>query len=166
MFVTGVQTCALPILMVDSIGPIKMKSRFEWLLGTQAGPNYRGVSAIVGDGADIESLLTKGADGIDILYVCDADFSDRAKDPAVLANLRKAKFLIVQSWDANHPLNDVADVLLPGTILAEKEGTFTNLQGREQEIHQAYPPKGQAISDLELYQRLTARLLREKVNAA
>src|SRR5205807_2245181 len=28
---------------VDSIGPIKMKSRTEWLLGTQAAPNYRGV---------------------------------------------------------------------------------------------------------------------------
>ena len=38
--------------------------------------------------------------------------------------------LIVHSWDANHPLNEVADVLLPATIHAEKEGTFTNLQGR------------------------------------
>jgi len=153
-------------VMVDPIGPIKMKSRTEWLLGTQAGPNFRGVSAAIGANADVESLMTKGADGVDVLYICDADFSERTKDPAVLANLRKAKFLVVQSWDANHPLNDVADVLLPGTILAEKEGTFTNLQEREQQIHQAYPPKGQAISDLELYQRLSARLLREKVNAA
>ena len=84
----------------------------------------------------------------------------------MLANLRKAKFLIVQSWDANHPLNEIADVLLPGTILAEKEGTFTNLQGTVQQIHQAYPPKGQAVSDLELYERLASRLLREKVDAA
>src|SRR6266508_1278293 len=34
-------------LMVDAIGPIRMKSRTEWLLGTQAAPNFRGVSAIV-----------------------------------------------------------------------------------------------------------------------
>jgi NADH-quinone oxidoreductase subunit G len=168
-------------VMVDPIGPIKMKSQTEWLLGTQGGPNYRGVSASVAAPAsgagpsaagaaaatlDVESLLTNGADGVDILYICDADFSERSKDPAVLANLRKAKFLIVQSWDANHPLNDVADVLLPGTIVAEKEGTFTNLQGRVQEIHQAYPPKGQAITGDELYRRLAARLLREKVDAA
>ena len=170
-------------VMVDAIGPIKMKSRTEWLLGTQAGPNYRGVSASVAAPAsgagpsagtaagaaaatlDVEEWLAKGAD-VDILYVCDADFSERAKDPAVLANLRKAKFLIVQSWDANHPLNEIADVLLPGTILAEKEGTFTNLQGTVQQIHQAYPPKGQAVSDLELYERLASRLLREKVDAA
>jgi len=75
-------------------------------------------------------------------------------DPAVVANLRKAKFLIVHSWDATHPLCDVADVLLPSTIHAEKEGTFTNLQEREQQIFQAYPPKGQAVGDDEIFRRV------------
>ncbi len=171
-------------VMVDPIGPIKMKSRTEWLLGTQGAPNFRGVSATLGVAApasgagatttaeaavatlDIELLLANGAEDIDILYICDAGFSERSKDPAVVAKLRKAKFLIVQAWDANHPLNDFADVLLPGTVLPEKEGTFTNLQGREQEIHQAYPPKGQAIADEELARRLAERLLNEKVDAA
>ena len=88
-------------------------------------------------------------------------FSERAKDPVVVANLRKAKFLVVMSWDANHPLNDVADVLLPSTIHVEKEGTFTNLQGRVQRIHQAYPPKGQAVTDLELYRRIGAMLYKD-----
>jgi NADH-quinone oxidoreductase subunit G len=163
-------------VMVDPIGPIKMKSRTEWLLGTQAAPNYRGVAAALGvggrasgvgvkTGSDsdtrhptpdtrLEDLLTNGAEGIDVLFVTDAMFSERAKDRAVVANLRKAKFLVVMSWDANHPLNDVADVLLPSTIHVEKEGTFTNLQGRVQRIHQAYPPKGQAVTDLELYRRI------------
>jgi NADH-quinone oxidoreductase subunit G len=144
-------------VMVDAIEPIRMKSRTEWLLGTQAAPNYRGVAATLGD-SSIETLLTNGADGIDVLFITDAGFSERAKDPAVVANLRKAKFLVVMSWDANHPLNDVADVLLPSTIHAEKEGTFTNLQGRVQRIHQAYPPKGQAVTDLELYRRIGAML--------
>ena len=161
-------------VMVDPIGPIKMKSRTEWLTGTQAGPNYRGVSAALGlvilpdkgppshsdpkDPNSIESLLTNGADGIDVLYICDATFSERAKDPAVLANLRKAKFLIVHSWDANHPLCDVADVLIPGAIHPEKEGTYVNLQGREQQIHRAFPPKGQAVTDLDTFQRVSERL--------
>jgi NADH-quinone oxidoreductase subunit G len=152
-------------IMVDAIAPIRMKSRTEWLLGTQAAPNYRGVQAVLsgagsGETPDtlIDSLLTNGADGIDVLFVTDAMFSERAKDPAVVANLRKAKFLVVMSWDANHPLNDVADVLIPSTIHAEKEGTFTNLQGRAQRIHQAYPPKGQAVTDLEVYRRIGAML--------
>src|SRR5438132_8182995 len=143
-------------VMVDPNGPIKMKSRTEWLLGTQGAPNYRGVSAILG--GDIESLLSRGADGVDVLYICDAEFSERAKDPAVMANLRKAKFLIVHSWDANHPLNEFADVLLPSTIHAEKNGTFTNLQGRVQRINEAYPPKGQAVAELEIFRRVGARL--------
>jgi NADH-quinone oxidoreductase subunit G len=147
-------------VMVDPIGPIKMKSRTEWLMGTQAAPNYRGVAAALGD-SSIEELLTNGADGIDVLFITDALFSERAKDPAVVANLRKAKFLVVMSWDANHPLNDVADVLLPSTIHVEKEGTFTNLQGRVQRIHQAYPPKGQAVTDLELYRRIGAMLYKD-----
>ncbi len=145
-------------VMVDPIGPIRMKSKTEWIIGTQAGPNYRGVSAVIGDGANIDNILTNGAEGIDVLYICDAAFSERASDPAVVANLRKAKFLIVHSWDANHPLCDVADVLIPGAILPEKEGTYTNLQGREQRINRAFSPKGQAESDLEAFRRVHERL--------
>jgi NADH dehydrogenase/NADH:ubiquinone oxidoreductase subunit G len=144
-------------VMVDPIGPIRMKSRTEWLTGDQGAPNYRGVRAIVGEGS-VDDLLTNGADGVDVLFVCDAKFSERAQDPAVVANLRKAKFLVVASWDANHPLTEVADVLLPGSIHPEKEGTFTNLQGRVQRIHQAFPPKGQAVTDLEALRRIGARL--------
>jgi NADH-quinone oxidoreductase subunit G len=144
-------------VMVGPIGPIKMKSRTEWILGEQAGPNFRGVQAVVGD-ASIEDLLTNGAEGVDVLYILDARFSERAKDPAVIANLRKAKFLIVHSWDADHPLTEVADVLIPGATLPEREGTFTNLQGRVQRVHQAFPPKGQAVTDLEALRRVGARL--------
>jgi len=52
----------------------------------------------------------------------------------------------------------VADVLLPSTTHAEKEGTFTNLQGRVQEIHEAYPAKGQAVADAEIFRRIEERL--------
>jgi NADH-quinone oxidoreductase subunit G len=169
---------------VDPIGPIKMKSRSEWLLGTQAAPNFRGVQAILANGgqspapvqppvqteaglrgsddrgaeASVLQLLDGGADGIDILYICDAEFSERAKDPAVLANLRKARLLIVHAWDANHPLTEIADVVLPATIHAEKDGTFTNLQGRVQRVNMAFPPKGQAATDLEIFRRIGAKL--------
>jgi NADH-quinone oxidoreductase subunit G len=157
------QLAAKTLLVVDSIGPIKMKARTEWLVGTQAAPNFRGVGAVLGNDStkDAETLLTSGAEGVDVLFICDAQFSERAKDPAVLANLRKARFIIVQSWDANHPLNDIADVLLPSSVHVEKEGTFTNLQGRVQRIHQAYAPKGQAVADLEVFRRIGVRLFPE-----
>jgi len=135
---------------VDPIGPIRMKSSTEWLEGTQAGPNFRGVSAILGVG--------QAPSPVDVLFVLDSHFSEKIDVDA----LRKsAKFLVVISWDANHPLADAADVLLPGTIHPEKEGTFTNLQNRVQRIHQAFAPKGQAVSELELFRRLGALLYPE-----
>ena len=155
-------------LTVDPIGPIRMKSRTEWIVGTQGAPNYRGVAAVLSGGQAIRPAPEDGqaglpvlhldGEGVDVLYICDANFSDRAKDPAVIANLRKAKTLIVHSWDATHPLVEVADIVLPSTIHAEKEGTFTNLQGRVQRIHQAYSPKGQALPDLEIFRRIGAKL--------
>ncbi|HUP61831.1 MAG TPA: molybdopterin-dependent oxidoreductase [Thermoanaerobaculia bacterium] len=153
-------------VMVDPIGPIKMKSSTEWLVGTQAGPNFRGVSAAIGGGQAILPDQSGQAglpvlhidESVDVLYICDARFSERASDPAVVANLRKAKFLIVHAWDAGHPLAEVADVLIPGAIHPEKEGTYTNLQGRVQRIQQAFPPKGQAVTDLEALLRVAARL--------
>jgi NADH-quinone oxidoreductase subunit G len=134
---------------VDPIGPIKMKSRSEWLVGEQGGPNFRGVSMILGTG-DIGSC--------DVLFVLDAHYSEKVDVDALR---QSAKFLVVISWDANHPLADAADVLLPGTIHPEKEGTFTNLQNRVQRIHQAFAPKGQAVSELELFRRLGALLYPE-----
>src|SRR5450755_1007564 len=147
-------------VMVDPIGPIKMKSRTEWLLGTQGAPNFRGVRAVIGENTTrkVEDVMVKGAAGIDVLYICDANFSERTKDPAIVANLRQAKTLIVHSWDATHPLNEVADIVFPSTIHAEKDGTFTNLQGRLQRIRQAYAPKGQAVPDLEIFRRIGAKL--------
>jgi NADH-quinone oxidoreductase subunit G len=143
-------------VMVDPIAPIRMKSRHGWHVGTQAAPNFRGVQQVGIGGKtakSVEQLMTDGAEGIDILYICEAGFSERASRPDVIANLRKAKMLIVHAWE-NHPLADVADIVLPSTIFAEKEGTFTNLEGRIQRIHQSYPPKGQAVSDLEILRRV------------
>jgi NADH-quinone oxidoreductase subunit G len=150
---------ATTALAVDSIGPIRMKSKFDWLLGTQAAPNYRGVAAALGHGEPKE--LNSDMTGVDVCFVLDASFSDKAKDPAVAADLRKAKFLVVIAWDATHPLCEIADVVLPGATHAEKSGTWTNLQGREQHIEQAFPPKGQAVPDEEILRRISARLFPE-----
>ena len=147
-------------VMVDPIGPIRMKSRTEWFEGTQAGPNFRGVREVgigSGGGRTVEELITTGAEGIDFLYITEAAFSERSREPEVVEQLRKARFLVVHAWEP-HPLTEVADVVLPSAIFAEKEGTFTNLQGRVQRIHQAYNPKGQGLADGEILQRLTARL--------
>ncbi len=40
-----------------------------------------------------------------------------------------------------------ADVVLPAASFAEKDGTFVNIEGREQKIRQAMPPRGDARPD-------------------
>jgi NADH-quinone oxidoreductase subunit G len=143
-------------VFVDPIGPIRMRSASGWVEGTEAGPNARGARAagITPDGGrSAESLMNDGASGIDVLVVTEAGFSERARDPKVIDNLRKARFLVVLAWEG-HPLADVADVVLPTTIFAEKEGTFTNVQGRLQRINQAYMPKGEALPEWEIFRRI------------
>ncbi len=152
-------------LDVDPIGPIRMKSKFEWLLGTQAAPNFRGVASALGitktptpPDAGKKAWSDVDLEGVDVLFVLDAGFSEASRDPAMVTALRKAKFLVVTSWDANHPLCEIADVVLPGAIPAEKSGTWTNLQGRVQRIEQAFPPKGQAVTGFEILRRIGGRL--------
>ncbi|MBW3566204.1 MAG: (2Fe-2S)-binding protein [Acidobacteria bacterium] len=143
---------------VDPIGPIKMKNKKGWLEGTQAGPNLRGIVANGIEDTDLPNrLMERGASGIDVLWITDPEFSERASDPAAVAKLRKARFLVVQAWGP-HPLADAADLVIPGAIFAEKSGTFTNLQNRTQRIHQAYLPKGDAMSDWDVFQRLGRKL--------
>src|SRR2546428_657017 len=82
---------------------------------------------------------------------------------AAIQKAIKGKVVVIASANMT---NEVVNVMLPSTIHAEKEGTFTNLQGRVQEIHAAYPPKGQAIPDLEIFRRIADMLVGEEELAA
>lgn len=55
-----------------------------------------------------------------------------------------------------------ADVVLPGTVWCEDEGTTTNLEGRVVKINQAAEPPGEARRDWEILSDLAARLGRGK----
>jgi NADH-quinone oxidoreductase subunit G len=61
----------------------------------------------------------------------------------------------------DHEVNDTtsrADVLLPGVVYAETEGTFTDWEGRVQASHPAVPVGGAAQAVWELADQLAARL--------
>ena len=48
--------------------------------------------------------------------------------------------------------------MLPAAVYAEKDGTFTNCQGRVQRIGRAVEPLGESLPDLEILARLAAAL--------
>lgn len=71
----------------------------------------------------------------------DADFVNSA--------LSRVNFLLVQDIFMTATAK-MADCVLPGTCFAEKEGTFTNQEGRVQAIKRLMKPPGKAFSDREI----------------
>ena len=70
--------------------------------------------------------------------------------------MRRLDLLVVLASN-EHPLLNVAHVVLPGLTFAEKNGTFTNFSGRVQRIHRALDP-GSQPSDGEIFLQLGRRL--------
>jgi formate dehydrogenase major subunit/formate dehydrogenase alpha subunit len=53
---------------------------------------------------------------------------------------------------------ELAHVVLPGTVFAEKEGTFTNTERRVQRVRHAVNPPGQAMKDSQIIMELSKRM--------
>ena len=138
----------------------RMKSQKEWIEGSDAAANLRGARdmgvAPATGGYGLEDVLS-GKARPDVIFVADAAFSAIADDPEKVAVLRRARFLAVCARTAN-ALTRVADVVLPTGSLAEKEGTFTNVQGRVQKFERAFLPKPPARPHWELLLLLSIAL--------
>jgi formate dehydrogenase alpha subunit len=76
-------------------------------------------------------------------------------------HMEQLEFVVAQDLFINES-GAFADVFLPATSWAEKEGTFTNTDRRVQRVRRAIAPRGQARPDMEiicdLAQRIEARL--------
>ncbi len=76
-------------------------------------------------------------------------------------HMEQLEFVVAQDLFINES-GAFADVFLPATTWAEKEGTFTNTDRRVQRVRQAIAPRGQARPDwqiiCDLAQRIEARL--------
>jgi NADH-quinone oxidoreductase subunit G len=128
---------------VDEGKPRRIKSQKGWITGEEAAPNFRGAREMGmtpgRGGSGLEAVLA-GKSAPEVVVVADAGFGAAADDAAAVAALRKAKFLAVLARTSN-ALTRAADVVLPAASLAEKEGTFTNLQGRAQKFERAFLSK-------------------------
>jgi predicted molibdopterin-dependent oxidoreductase YjgC len=153
-------SCGNRDAVVDKSRVRKMKSKTVWIEGDHAGANYAGakdmgLSPLPG-GYGLEDVLS-GKARPEVILAADAAFSQIADDPAKVAVLRRARFLAVAARNANE-LTRAADVVLPASSLAEKEGTFTNVQGRVQKFERAFLPKPPARAHWELLLLLAVAL--------
>jgi len=71
--------------------------------------------------------------------------------------LKKVEFLVVQDIFLNET-TELADVVLPATCFAEKEGTFTNTERRVQRIRKAVSAPGESRHDWEIVSQVMERL--------
>ncbi|MBI3978275.1 MAG: NADH-quinone oxidoreductase subunit NuoG [Chloroflexi bacterium] len=92
-------------------------------------------------GPDLIDLAGRGE--LSALYLLGVD---PVGEGAPAERLRGAGFLVVQDVFLT-PTAAIADVVLPGTAFAEKEGTITNLERRVQRLRPAVTPPGEARSE-------------------
>ena len=71
--------------------------------------------------------------------------------------LGKLEFLVVQDI-LNNETAKIADVVLPGAAISEKQGSITNLEGRIQTFQPVVSPPGKARPDWEILDLLAAEL--------
>ena len=75
----------------------------------------------------------------------------------VQAALTKVAFLIVQDLFMTE-IGKQADVFLPACSFIEKDGSFTNIEGRSQKFKKAVEPRGQSKPDWQIVAELMSRL--------
>ena len=158
-----------PEFVVDSGPKRRIRNKVDgWIYGTEAAPNSRGAEAAglkrtrAGDGSALDLLLSKKSSSSlsslppAVLYISDANFSEKCADPAFVALLRQASVLIVHARKRN-ALTDAADIVLPVAPLSGKEGTFMDAKGLVQRVDVAIVSPPVVRTDLEVLLHLGGR---------
>ncbi len=130
----------------------------DFLITADKNPNTRGVEIFHPGERGSEALLRSCAEGrIHFLHIFQHDLTRGFDLQFVSEALGKVDCVVFQgSWD--QPTAALADIQLPAAVYAEKEGTFTNIQGRVQRFHAAVPPIGKSQPDLDILSRLASEL--------
>jgi NADH-quinone oxidoreductase subunit G len=102
------------------------------LIRADKTPNSRGAAEVgVPGGAAISEIVRAVREGnVKALYVMEDNV---AADPALTQAIGRLEYLVVHATNENETTR-MADVVLPASTFAEKNGTFTNFQGRVQRI--------------------------------
>ena len=136
------------VLIMPALDRCNQRGAWEMGLHPGFGPAYTAVKEV---GLSYDNMMEKASIGeLDCLYMIGEDPVSEHQDTAFVTEaLSKLKFLVVQDIFLTDTAK-VADVVLPGATTVEKEGTFTNQEGRVQAISRLMRPPGIAKSDLEI----------------
>ncbi len=130
----------------------------DFLLRADKNPNTRGAELIGLDGDVTEILAVARAGRVKCLLVFDHDLLAGAWPPAeTTAALRAVPALVFVGPNAN-ATSALAHYVLPAAAWVEREGTFTNFEGRVQRFRTAVDPLGAARPAWEILTRLLQAL--------
>lgn len=128
-----------------------VRKRFEDAWGTGELPDMTGTKIpAMFDGilhGDVKALYLAGENVV----------MSEPNQAHTIKALEKLDLLIVQDIFMNETA-EYADVVLPATCFAEKDGTFTNTERRVQRVRKAVEPPGAARDDWWIIQQLAGRM--------
>ena len=132
----------------------------QFTIEADKNPNTAGARTILGSAngnivLEGDALWEKVASA-KVVYIV-SGVPERALEDAERDALEKVDFLVVQDILPS-AVTELADVVLPGTTFAEKDGTFTNSTGWVQRIRKTIDPPGEAQVDWQITQQLAKRL--------
>ncbi|HLH62948.1 MAG TPA: molybdopterin oxidoreductase family protein [Ktedonobacteraceae bacterium] len=115
------------------------------------------------EGAAATEMIHLMADGEirSCMIVCSNPMVSLPDNRVVQQALERIDPLIVVDFFLSETA-ELADIILPGTVWCEDEGTTTNLEGRVIKINQAADPPGEALQDWKIVTELAKRLGRGK----
>ena len=134
----------------QSVMDAQVRGKFEKHWGGSL-PSDAGLTAL----EIIEQARVKGVRGIYIVGENPVlSFPNSGLVADVLASL---DFLVVQDMFLTETAK-LANVVLPAASFVEKEGTFTNFEGRVQRVQKAIEPLGKSLPDLEIILQLADKM--------
>ena len=130
----------------QSVTDVQARKRFEKRWGATL-PAEAGLTIL-------ESMEQAKEGKIKSMYIVGENPVLSLPNPRLVAEaLTSLDFLVVQDMFLTETAR-LADVVLPAASFAEKEGTFTNFEGRVNTVHKAIEPIGESLPDWEIVLRL------------
>jgi len=130
----------------------------NFLIKKDKNPNTSGAQRILKSSEDVAAIVEKAKKGeIDGLFIFSRDLA-KAFGAETLKTLRQKVKTIIYLGTNGNPTADAADFVLPGAVYAEKEGTFTNFEGRVQRIKKAIEPLPGTLPDWDILLNLSGLL--------
>lgn len=127
----------------------------SFLLTSERTPNKRGAKEMGFDflPPDLEAL----GEGTEFLLAFGPFLSDHFSPAELKTALDRIETKVLFT-PYSKGLNELFDIVLPTALIAEKEGTLTNVEGKVQEFHQALEPLGESQPDWKIMVELAKRL--------